>query len=697
MKGLAESQGSLLDNDELIKTLENTKNKSVEIFEALKQGEVTSQEIEQARQAYLPAAWRGAILFFAMTGLSSISEMYEFSLGAYLGVFTLSLKEARGDPIPENRLRNIIDKLTMNVYNYTSLGIFETHKLMFSFQMTIMILDGDNKLNRVELDFFLKGNTQLEQAGGRKPYDWIQDSGWKDLQKLVEIGPEYQNLLTHLEEHEKEWKEWYELEKPEDSHLPGEFKALSRFQLLLVLRVFRPDRVINGVKKFIIEHFNNNEHYVTPPTVQIEKIYGQSNAKSPIVFILSPGADPLSDVQKLGEQLGFSGNKFKFLSLGQGVEAQAKSIVETSGQRGNWVMLMNCHLLPKWLKELEKILEQMTKPHADFRLWLTTLPTEKFPLSILQRSLKVVTEPPDGIKLNMKSIFAQLSEESLEECPHYAFRPLIYVLSFFHAIVQDRRKYGKIGWNVSYDFNVSDFRVSFRLLSMYLSKAYNNKDEVIPWGSLRYLIGEAMYGGRVTDDYDRRVLVTYLDEYMGDFLFDKNREFFFAKTKEFSYTIPKNLSYDGFMHNIQELPIINSPEVFGLHPNAEITYFTNAAKGMWEDLLLMQASGDSGGAAINKEEYVDKIAVDIQDKLPKLFDVFAKRKEATEKYTEDFPPTLVVLLQELERFNILIQKMSDSLINLRRALKGEIGMSQELDELSLSLFNGFLPSKIFFI
>lgn len=81
---------------------------------------------------------------------------------------------------------------------------------------------------------------------------------------------------------------------------------------------------------------------------------------------------------------------------------------------------------------------------------------------------------------------------------------------------------------MTYDFNDSDFRISFSLLSMYLKKARENKDEVIPWNSLKYLIGEAMYGGRVTDDYDRRVLVTYLDEYMGDFLFDKNREFFYA-------------------------------------------------------------------------------------------------------------------------------------------------------------------------
>lgn len=127
----------------------------------------------------------------------------------------------------------------------------------------------------------------------------------------------------------------------------------------------------------------------------------------------------------------------------------------------------------------------------------------------------------------------------MEECPHYAFKPLVWTLAFFHSIILDRRKFGKIGWNVNYDFNESDFRISFKLLGMYLKKAYDNKDDLIPWKSLVYLIGEAMYGGRVTDFWDRRVLTTYLDEYMGDFLFDKNREFNFAVTPDFKYGLPK--------------------------------------------------------------------------------------------------------------------------------------------------------------
>jgi dynein heavy chain len=138
----------LLDNTELIETLEKTKNKSREIAEAISEGEITQQEIEQARQSYTPVAKRGAILFFSMVGLSVISEMYEYSLTSFLQVFNNSLKEATKNPILDNRLRSIIDKLTLNVYDYTCLGIFEVHKLMFSFQMTLSIQEGEDLLNK---------------------------------------------------------------------------------------------------------------------------------------------------------------------------------------------------------------------------------------------------------------------------------------------------------------------------------------------------------------------------------------------------------------------------------------------------------------------------------------------------------------------------------------------------------------------
>lgn len=140
--------------------------------------------------------------------------------------------------------------------------------------------------------------------------------------------------------------------------------------------------------------------------------------------------------------------------------------------RGHWVMLQNCHLLASWLKKLEIIYDGITKPDKAFRLWLTTAPTDKFPLGILQKSLKVVTEPPDGLGQNIKQTYSKLSDEVFDECPKEEFKPMLYVLSFFHAVIQERKKFGKIGWNVSYDFNMSDYLISYQLISLYLNKAH---------------------------------------------------------------------------------------------------------------------------------------------------------------------------------------------------------------------------------
>ena len=70
------------------------------------------------------------------------------------------------------------------------------------------------------------------------------------------------------------------------------------------------------------------------------------------------------------------------------------------------------------------------------------------------------------------------------------------MLAFFHAVVQERRKYGKIGWNIAYDFNESDFRVCMTLLNTYLTKSLESPDKKIPWASLKYLIGEVRDPGK---------------------------------------------------------------------------------------------------------------------------------------------------------------------------------------------------------
>lgn len=179
--------------------------------------------------------------------------------------------------------------------------------------------------------------------------------------------------------------------------------------------------------------------------------------------------------------------------------------------------------------------------------------------------------------------------------------------------------------------------------------------------------------------------MTYLDEYLGAFIFDKNQKFFFSQTGS-NYMIPDEENFEATIEYIDNISMFTSPGVFGLHSNAEIQYYTSAAKELWLNIIELQTSDGGGSGGINREDLITQIADDILTKLPDPFDEYNIRKSF------DIPsPTQVVLLQELERMNILIVKMRNSIKDLKRALNGEIGMSLDLDVLGSSFFNGFLP------
>jgi dynein heavy chain len=138
--------------------------------------------------------------------------------------------------------------------------------------MVTMIMDGDDQLNKMELDFFLKGNTSLDVIEEKKPYPWLSDNGWKDIQKFETLGDVWKDFKSDLKGNGKEWKEWYDLEAPEACAIPCDYSAkLSKYQQLCLMRVIRPDRCIPAIKNFIIDKMS--DYYVKPQPLNYEKIY----------------------------------------------------------------------------------------------------------------------------------------------------------------------------------------------------------------------------------------------------------------------------------------------------------------------------------------------------------------------------------------------------------------------------------------
>ncbi|TNJ29738.1 IAD-1alpha dynein heavy chain [Giardia muris] len=832
LRELTSATGVIVDNIGLIQTLESTKSKAIELQQNLEVMTVTAAEIDTARSNYTAAARRGTCCFFVMSALSTVSSMYQYSLQAFNDIFSKSLTEAQTDPVVEVRLSYIIERLTENVYSYVSTSLFERHKLMFSFQLCTRIISTEypeGTIPPAELSFFVKGDISLDQCTVPCPHSWISASSWKDLVKLHSIltslhndqsleerfigtvkqrrneildndlakkfpvitSEIFKDLLQDITANEKEWRRYWDNDRPELIPLPSIYSEnpfITDMQKLCILRCLRPDRVYVAVQLFVSNILG--EKYVSPPVTLYDNIYKQSSRSTPMLFILSPGSDPIVEITKLAQKHDFYASRFKFVALGQGQSPVAEAYLKQAILRGHWVLLMNCHLLPKWLPTLEKILElpmnaeqivQMQQQifdaakmeaeatgqpipqelidnqvinlinkqvNPEFRIFLTTEPTDNFPLSIVSNSIKITTEPPSSLRLNMMQTFSKVTEEQLMECPSPYFRPLVYTLAFFHATIQERQKFGKLGWNVKYDFNASDFVISFELLKTFLTKAFLAGKE-IPWSSLKYLIGLCMYGGRVSDNFDRRVLSTYMDEYLGDFLFDTHNPFSYYGKKEgndFNYapppvvtsasggnqvvvltelvtklikysiaengtqglpgwtpqmsatneaqvtdyinTVLKEMTtvkecYETFY--ISRIPLLTSPQIFGLHTNAEISYLETAAREMCVCLAELQPRSSSG-ETVSKEDFLIDLCKILEGRVPPQFDLPQIRKKF-----KSLSPTDIVLLQEIERFNILVKVISSSVAELQKALSGEIGMSEQLDSIATSFFIGQIP------
>jgi dynein heavy chain, axonemal len=147
--------------------------------------------------------------------------------------------------------------------------------------------------------------------------------------------------------------------------------------------------------------------------------------------------------------------------------------------------------------------------HPDFRLWLTSYPSPIFPLSILENGLKMTNEAPAGMRAGMQRIFKAdpVSDgKFFEGCAKEStFKALAFALAFFHCVIVGRKAYGPVGWNIPYQFNENDLRISLRQLRMFVDEY-----EEPPLAMLAYTAGECNYGGKVTDGKDRRTLMTIL-------------------------------------------------------------------------------------------------------------------------------------------------------------------------------------------
>ncbi|KAM8760834.1 dynein axonemal heavy chain 2-like [Acanthopagrus schlegelii] len=677
---LNEATGSLLDDVQLVDTLQTSKVTATEISEQLKSSEQTKIKLDSAIEAYRPCAQRASILFFILNDMVRIDPMYQFSLDAYINLFTLSIKKSKRSHKLEERITNLNDYHTYSVYKYACLGLFEVHRLLFSFQMYAKMWEVAGNLNMDEYNFFLRGGLVLKVPVDNPCTSWLEDSSWDNITELNKL-PNFHGIMGSFEEYRRDWKIWFTSAEPEKATLPGDWETkCNQLQKMLILRALRQDRVSVCVTSLIVN--NLGPRFVEPPVLDMRAVVEQSTCRTPLIFVLSPGVDPTGALQQLAS--GVSAH-FHAFSLGKGQAPFAKTMIKEGIKNGHWVFLANCHLSLSWMPELDKLVKQLQvqEPHPDFRLWLSSVPHPEFPITVLQAGIKIATEPPKGLKAHMEHLYELVTEDQFNSCSRPAdYRKLFFSLCFFHSILLERKKFLQLGWNIVYGFSDSDFLVSESLLKLYLDEY-----KEIPWDALKYLIAEVNYGGHVTDEWDRRLLTTYINDFFCDAAI--NQPSFNLSTLS-SYYIPRDGPKSSYKEYIHTLPSTEHPEVFGTHSNADIASRMAESKTLFDALLSLQPQATSptaSGARPSREDKVLEMLVDIRDEIPSLINY-----EGTRLLLQGNPtPLNVVLLQEIQRYNSLLETIMLSLSELENGIKGLVVMSSSLEETFNCIHDGRVP------
>jgi dynein heavy chain len=745
LEKLANAEGDILDDTELILSLEDAKKTSDEVKEKAVVAQETEAKINETSEFYRPSGSRGSLLFFLLMDLNKMHTFYRYSLDAFVGVVTRAVKsvslvkpkepakvkEADGDNDGDDKasnedgegdlededaeaedieeeeeeeeiielhgkdLKQRVDLLggviTYAVFSYTRRGLLDADKLTVASMMTMKMLERSGKIMREELDILIRAPPDANPPPmPENARSYLTEVQWAQLKSLEPI-PVFKasgQLTQNIEQDSLGWKRWFSEEKAEIADLPRCARDLGLFHRLFLLRILRPDRLGAALTQFIVD--NCGQQYIEQAPFDMYQCYEESNCNTPFFFYLFPGTDPTPSVEAVAANVGCTekNGMLMNISMGQGQETVALNALNKLAASGGWVMLQNIHLMQEWLPQLERALEVIEEfAVPEFRCILTSEPPGAmqgclFPLipeAILQRCIKVSDEAPTDLKSNLRRAYSKFSQESIDECSRgKEFKATLFALCFFHALISGRIKFGAQGWSKKYPFNDGDLTICGTVLKNYLNNSEALGTEV-PWADLRYLFGEIMYGGHITDFWDRKVDNTYLAVLVVPELL-QGMNLCPAFNQGFKSPDSSKMEYEGYVKYIEDRFPAEQPQMYGLHPNAEIGFLTN--QGISIFTTIREISGGGGGGHGGDIGAAQENITSYMSQLPNNLDMIEIRGRLKE---EDYTPYIIVSLQESDRMNLLLSKLRQSMTELELGISGALNVTETMEELAHDL------------
>ncbi|CAG8490206.1 1623_t:CDS:10, partial [Scutellospora calospora] len=604
-------KGNILDDTKILDTLEKLKQEAAEITRKVEETDNIMQEVERVTAQYTPLAHACSSVFFVMEQINLLHHFYQFSLEYFYEIFQYILhKNPNLDEVKETDKRlNIITRDLFKVtFKRVSRALLHEDYVTFAILLSQIKLRGSpDQVDEAEYDFLLSGGdivpgskvSSRELGLPEKIFDVDQLCKIKEFMTL----PCFSRLNRNIDENIDDWVHFMnhdEAEKciPEcwDDSLP---QTVIQLRKILIIKCFRPDRLIPAVAEFVSISFEPG--FATQTELDFKLlVLNEIQPATPISLCSVPGYDASYRVDNLVSEVGV-----KCTSVAMGSQegfTLADQAIAASVKNGNWVLLKNVHLSTSWLGQLEKKLHSM-KAHRNFRLFLTMETNPKVPVNLLRLSRVLMFEPLPGIKANLQDSLKSIPQSRFSKGPKERAR-LYFMLAWLHAIVQERLRYAPLGWTKVYEFNDSDQDFAINTIDAWLNSVAQGRENIspdkIPWEALRTLICVAGYGGRIDNEFDKRLLECFVNGLFAPGAYEF--EFPLVDSEDsHKLTIPDGTKMEDFVKWVDDLPEREPPIWLGLPSNAERVLAKSKGYAMLVKIRKMKNTSDDEEVEFSKE------------------------------------------------------------------------------------------------
>ncbi|KAI9891081.1 MAG: Dynein heavy chain, cytoplasmic [Vezdaea aestivalis] len=593
LQALNESRGNILDDDNVIQTLETLKKEAAEISSKMSETEGVMTEVDEITQQYQIVAQSCSAVFAVLEQLHHLNHFYQFSLQYFVDIFHSVLhgnKRLAAEKNHKARMEIILKDLFINTFNRTSLGLLQNDRVTLAM---LLAQAAPYKMDKSLID------TILDESFEGIDVSTDHERRAEAMAKVSRI-PVFRDHVSAVPT--QEWDRFISEELAENfvpkvwssnvEHLDQQLRSL------LLVKIFRLDRFVPSAEKFVTAVFGKA---LLDASGDLAEVTEQVSATVPIALSSSPGFDASYKVDSLVER-----KKAQCTNIAMGSNeglASADKAISYAAANGSWVLIKNVHLAPTWLQSLEKRLNTI-KPHPDFRLFLSMESSPKIPVNLLRASRVLMYEQPAGVRANMRDSLSSASTRAVKQ-PIERTR-LYLLLSFLHAVVQERLRYApSLGWKGFWEFNDSDYECSAFIIDTWVESVALDRTNVspskLPWEMIRTMIVE-MYGGKIDDEDDFAQLERLVNQFMTPAAFEADHKLVEGVSDttgdtdeaEAGLTAPSGTSFGEYMEWVNRLPEREPPTYLGLPANAEKLLLVGHGRAMISTLRLVTNLLDEG-------------------------------------------------------------------------------------------------------